>query len=104
MAPFYGRGSTASRLEPLRGGSLLNQNHLQPRKSNVLTTSNIKNCNLKALNAIYSLIMFLHVIRMSFVCHSYVIRMSLVYVTRMSLVCTRMSSVLHWPVVLPLTK
>ena len=23
MAPFYGRGSTASRLEPLRGGSLL---------------------------------------------------------------------------------
>ena len=22
MAPFYGRGSTASRLEPLRGGSL----------------------------------------------------------------------------------
>ena len=71
MAPFYGRGSTASRLEPLRGGSLLNQNHLQPSKSNVLTTSNIKNCNLKALNAIHSLIMFLHVIRMLFVCHSY---------------------------------
>ena len=23
MAPFYGRGSTASRLGPLRGGSLL---------------------------------------------------------------------------------
>ena len=23
MAPFYGRSSTASRLEPLRGGSLL---------------------------------------------------------------------------------
>ena len=23
MAPFYGRGSTASRLQPLRGGSLL---------------------------------------------------------------------------------
>ena len=23
MAPFYGRGSTASRLEPLRGGCLL---------------------------------------------------------------------------------
>ena len=23
MAPFYGPGSTASRLEPLRGGSLL---------------------------------------------------------------------------------
>ena len=23
MAPFYGWGSTASRLEPLRGGSLL---------------------------------------------------------------------------------
>ena len=23
MAPFYGLGSTASRLEPLRGGSLL---------------------------------------------------------------------------------
>ena len=23
MAPFYGRGSTASRLEPLRGGRLL---------------------------------------------------------------------------------
>ena len=23
MAPFYGRGSTASRLEPLQGGSLL---------------------------------------------------------------------------------
>ena len=23
MAPFYGQGSTASRLEPLRGGSLL---------------------------------------------------------------------------------
>ena len=23
MAPFYGRGSTAPRLEPLRGGSLL---------------------------------------------------------------------------------
>ena len=23
MAPFHGRGSTASRLEPLRGGSLL---------------------------------------------------------------------------------
>ena len=23
MAPFYGRGSTASRLEPLRRGSLL---------------------------------------------------------------------------------
>ena len=22
MAPFYGRGSTASRLQPLRGGSL----------------------------------------------------------------------------------
>ena len=23
MAPFYGRGSTVSRLQPLRGGSLL---------------------------------------------------------------------------------
>ena len=23
MAPFYGRGSTTSRLQPLRGGSLL---------------------------------------------------------------------------------
>ena len=26
MAPFYGWGSTASRLEPLRGGSLLSIN------------------------------------------------------------------------------
>ena len=25
MAPFYGWGSTASRLQPLRGGSLLSQ-------------------------------------------------------------------------------
>ena len=36
--------------------------------------------------------------RMPFVCHSYIIRMSLVYhpyVTRLSLVCTRMLSVCH---------
>ena len=37
MAPFYGWGSTASRLEPLRGGSL----HLSPssQKSLVLILS-----------------------------------------------------------------
>ena len=32
MAPFYGWGSTASRLQPLRGGSLLFTNSV-PRKS-----------------------------------------------------------------------
>ena len=33
MAPFYGWGSTASRLEPLRGGCLL----YQPRKDERLS-------------------------------------------------------------------
>ena len=37
MAPFYGRGSTASRLEPLRRGSLLNQNILSMDKSRKCT-------------------------------------------------------------------
>ena len=35
MAPFYGWGSTASRLEPLRGGSLLFTN-----SGNVVKTIN----------------------------------------------------------------
>ena len=38
MAPFYGWGSTASRLEPLRGGSLLFTTKLWPdifRKTNI---------------------------------------------------------------------
>ena len=51
----------------------------------------------------------LHVICMSFVCHSYVlvwhpyITLMYSYVTRMSLACTRMSSLCHPSVVLPRT-
>ena len=37
MAPFYGWGSTVSRLEPLRGGSLLLP--LSPQKFLILTLS-----------------------------------------------------------------
>ena len=37
MAPFYGWGSTASRLEPLQGGSLLFT--INPQKFLVLTLS-----------------------------------------------------------------
>ena len=33
MAPFYGWGSTASRLKPLRGGSLLNKVEIKSEMS-----------------------------------------------------------------------
>ena len=36
MAPFYGWGSTASRLEPLRGGSLLFTTKFPPSKKQTL--------------------------------------------------------------------
>ena len=39
MAPFYRRGSTASRLEPLRGGSLLFTTKFQKFLILILSTS-----------------------------------------------------------------
>ena len=39
MAPFYGWGSTASRLEPLWGGSLLYNDHLSQKLNNPNTSA-----------------------------------------------------------------
>ena len=70
---------------------------MQPCKA-MFSPNDTENDDIKASNVIH-LNVILHVIRMSFarhsyvlVCHSYVIQMSLVW-TRMSPVCTHMSPV-----------
>ena len=44
MAPFYGWGSTVSRLEPLRGGSLLFTTEFPERIMVSQTTKNSEYC------------------------------------------------------------
>ena len=53
MAPFYGWGSTASRLEPLRGGSLLLP--LSPQKFLVLTLSTLAGWKAESVKITYCL-------------------------------------------------